>query len=199
MTANSGDTILNSEMKEESFLKKLREGQGISQRDLSEQSGISRGRVRRFEEGGFEDASYDELRRIAQVLHQEVPELLQLLDKPSAAGPTLARAGHAAHRLNAPELGYQIVSFFPARPDLFAGKLFVGAGKKLTNAHTPKASTIFLQMFLGPLNVEISREKYELREGDSFTFKGIGPYTIENPSLRESVTLVLTVPSFRLG
>lgn len=185
-------------MKEKFILKELRESRGISQRVLAEKSGISRGRLRRLEGELFQQATYEELRRISNALGVRLDELLQGADL-EEEGLRIAKSGQIAFQVNAPGAGYQITSFFPASPRLFTGKLFVGPRKRISEKQSPRAETLFLQMLLGSLRLSIRSRVCEIHEGDCILFQAETPYTIENPHLRDAVALILSVPSFRLG
>lgn len=179
----------------ESILRVLRENQSVSQRVLSEKTGISRGRLRRLEGREFEDATYQELKLLSLALGTEVRELFQP-EENGWNGTSLTRAGHIAFQIDGRSAGYKITSFIPPSQNLFSGKLFVSAGKRLSASHTPRARSVFLQMILGSLRIERPGETYEIAEGDSLLFHGESPYVLENPFLRDAVSLLVTAPAF---
>ena len=185
----------NSSSKTGSFLQRLREKRGMSQRTLAEKAGISRGRLRRLEGAGFEEATYAELKRISEVLATRVEEMLQE-NEGVVNQVSFSRAGETAFQMNALSSGYRMDSFFAARSDFFGGKIFVGAKKVLLPGQLPQAKIIFLQVVLGVIKVEREGEKYELHEGDRIVLSGDLPYRLENPLFRDSVAFLITVPSF---
>ncbi len=176
-------------------LPRIREKQGMSQRVLAEKCGISRGRLRRLEGKEFDHITYAELRRISETLGVETGEIF------FGSGATydfyLGRKGQSALQWDVPSVGYRVISFVPVQKNLFVGKLFVSAKKRLSSAHTPRAGTIFLQMLLGKFRIQMAGESYEIEEGDHLLFRGSVPYTIENPLLRDSEALLLTLPAFK--
>lgn len=174
-------------------LRVLREARGVSQRTLSESAGISRGRLRRLEEGRFQEATFAELSRLAGALGVDVREFFRGTEI-NTHGTHLTRAGEQGFEMKGNGAGYRIVSYLPPRPDLFAGKIFISPRKKWPSAETPRAGTIFLQMMLGTLRVAMGSESYHVEEGDSFVFHGDTPYALENPLLREAVGFVVTIP-----
>lgn len=178
-----------------SYLRDLREKRGLSQRMLSERAGISRGRLRRLEGPKFEEATYGELKRISEALGVEMEEIFHGEDA-LCRGIFIAQSGPAAFQLDARGGAYKIVSFLPPRRDLFSGKLFVFGGRQVPPDQAPHAEKIFLQMLLGSFRILLQGETHEIQVGDSFLFRGVAPYTIENPHSRDSIALLLTIPAF---
>lgn len=179
--------------REESIVRRLRDRKGVSQRTLSERTGISRGRLRRLEGEGFEKVTYAEIKRIARVLGVEAARIVGFEDA-LASTPSVGRAGETTFQFEADSKGYKLAAFFPPHEGVFIGKLFVLPKRQLGGLETPRAGTIFLQMLLGTLRLEIEGEAYEIREGDHLRFRGDLPYTLENPLLRDSVAFLLTLP-----
>ncbi len=179
----------------ESPLRRFREKQGTSQRKLAEESGISRGRLRRLEGPDFEQATFDELRRISAALGVEVEKLFEGILPDNRA--CLRKSGNAAFEMDYPDLGFKIVSFLPPRDNFFIGKLFIRQRRRLLADQTPRAKTIFIQTLLGSVKVEAKGSLYEIAEGDSLFFPGDLPYALENPIRRDSVVLFFTLPSFK--
>lgn len=173
-----------------------REKQRISQRCLAEKAGISRGRLRRLEQEQFETATFGELKRISSALGIDIRDIFA---HEGQVEPThLGRAGQNAFQLDAGGEGYKISSFLPARPDLFVGKLFLAAEKRMSFVQLQKRSVIFLQVFVGTVRVELEEGCYEIREGDHLLFRGDASYAIQNPLRRESTALVITLPGLPL-
>lgn len=179
-----------------SLLRQWREKQGMSQRILAQKCEISRGRLRRLEGKEFDHVTYAELKRISGALGIEPGEIF-FGSETSACDFYLGRKGQSAFQWDVPNAGYRIISLLPARKDLFVGKLFVGTKKRLSPSHTPRAGMVFLEMLLGKFRVEVGGENYEVEEGDHLLFRGSVPYTIENPLLRDSEALLITLPAFR--
>ena len=182
--------------KRPSPLRKMREKEGVSQRVLAEKCEISRGRLRRLEGKEFDHVTYGELKRISDALGVEPGEMFFGADA-LTYDFYLGRKGESAFQWDAPGVGYKITSLTPTRKDLFVGRLFVSAKRRLSSAHTPRAGTIFLEMLLGKLRLELAAESYEIEEGDHLLFRGNVGYSIENPLLRDSEAFLLTLPAFR--
>lgn len=179
-----------------SLLRKMREKQGVSQRMLAEKCGISRGRLRRLEGKEFDQVTYAELRRISEALGVEPGEIF-FGDEALAYDFHLGRKGESSFQWDAESVGYKILSLIPVRKDLFVGKLFVSGKKCLSSMHAPRAGVVFLQMLLGKFRIQVAGESHEIGEGDRLLFRGNVPYRIENPLLRDSEALLLTLPAFR--
>lgn len=177
-------------------LRILREKHGMSQRTLAEKSGISRGRLRSLESGGFERATFRELRKITEIIGIELREIFQAGD-PSFEAPCICKQGRTMFELDAKTLGYKITAFAPPAPDLFTGRLCVFPKKKMSGVHAPHAKKIFIQIILGRLSIDLGKEKYELSEGDTLFFPGDSAYEIENPLLRDSIAFLITTPAFK--
>ena len=186
-------------MKEkESVLRRYREEKGLSQRQLSHLVRISRGRLRRLEEGrGFEQATYEELKRLCSALGIEFDEILR-----SEGGEKekvfLRRAGESSFFLEVGGSGYRIVSLLPRCEELFVGKIFLAPKGKIAANESPRSKKILLTVLIGGFRAEYLRQSYELNAGDSLLFDGTFPYLLENPLLRESVCFLMAVPGFVL-
>ena len=177
----------------------LREERNFSQRDLAELAGISRGRLRRLENGSFEEATFGELKRIAETLKVDFRDFLAATGASEFLLPDLAKAGQTAFQLDLPQAGTRIVSAHLPRPDFFSGKLWVAAKKRIAPKYVPKTSSVLIQVLLGRLRIEMRQGVHEIEEGDSFVFPGDSPYAIENPALRDSLAQLITVPSFTIN
>lgn len=180
---------------EASPIATARRKRGLSQRALAEEAQISRGRLRRLEGGGFEEASFRELKRIATVLGLEAKRLIA---ERGELGDEIYHipAGKMSFQFDGSGVGYRITSLVPASSPLFAGKLFVFPKRLLSEVHVPRARIIFLQMSLGSLVFVREGERRLIREGETLLFEGELPYRLENPGVRESVALLVTQPSF---
>lgn len=176
-------------------LQTLRKEKGFSQRRLANAVGISRGRLRRLEDGEAESITYRELKGICSMLGVNLEEFFQK-DAASDHKPVFRRSGEAAFRLEASSLGYQILSLLPRSEDLFVGKIFVLPQKKLFAKQGPCAKKIYITTLVGMFRIEVFGQSYELNMGDSLLFDGSASYSIENPTLRESVAFLVTIPGF---
>lgn len=151
------------------------------------------------ENGRFEDVTFDELKRMAEILKTDIRDFLATTGEGGFLVPELAKSGEAAFQLDLPQAGSRIISHHAPRPDFFSGKLLVAAQKRIAPQYVPKASSVLIQVVLGQLRIEIRQAGYEIREGDSLVFPGDTPYTIENPALREALANLITVPSFLIS
>ena len=174
-------------------LREVREEKGFSQRQLAETAGISRGRLRRLEDGGFETASVTELKRICDALGLGLEEFFRKQEG-WKENPFLSHAGTASVCLESIKSGYRIVSLLPPCADLFFGKIFVLPRKTVISSENLHVKKILLVGLIGILRVEVEGEIYEVKAGDNLLFDGRAPYRIENPLLRESVAFLITVP-----
>ena len=183
------------EMKED-YLQNLREERGISQRRLAHAVGISRGRLRRLEDGEIESITYRELKEICLALGLKPEDFFQP-DALDGSQPVLRRAGESAFKIKVSGAGYELLSLLPSSEDLFAGKIFVLPKKKLSPKETPQAKKIYITTLVGLFRIEVAGKAYELHPGDSLLFDGSGPYSLENPTLRESAAFFVTVPGLK--
>lgn len=177
-----------------SVLKEFRRKQGLSQRELAERSGISRGRLRRLEEETFDRVTQRELRALSEALGVEMGTLTHK-EQAFTKGPFLGRAGEIRFELKEVRQGYRFASLTAPRKDFFWGKLFLAGKKSLGPAQAPRAASVLIQTLLGRFLIEVAGERYEIQEGDHLLFAGQAGYTIENLLNRESVGLVLMVPA----
>lgn len=170
---------------------------GLSQRQLSEKSGISRGRIRKLEGKSFEEMTLRELGKISEALGKDLKGLIeQNRDFPD--GVSVSRAGEVPFELNVANGGCRIASLTLPRDDFFIGKLFLGGRKILGGNEAPRAKTLFLQVLLGTLKIEAGQDLFELKEGDRLLFPGNSNYVIRNPLARESVSFFITLPAFSI-
>ena len=133
---------------------------------------------------------------MAQVLNVDFKDLLPAEE--SAPSVYLGKSGRMPFNCNGSpgkDPGFRIQSFFPFRGDLFVGKVFVTAGHRMTKNQIPQSKTLFLQMLLGALRIQINGKSYEITEGDHLLFPGDTSFTIENPSSRDSLALLASVLS----
>ena len=181
----------------DSPLQKLREEKGLSQRQLAHSVGISRGRLRRLEGGGFEIATYSELKKICKTLGVNFEEILRSEGNENQK-PLLRRTGESSFLLESEESGYRIVSLLPWGEDLFVGKLFLSPKRKLSPDESPHAKKLLLTILVGLFRIEVLGQSYELEAGDSLLFDATSSYTLENPLLRESVSFLTAIPGLAL-
>lgn len=180
----------------ENPLRAIREEKRLSQRDLAQASGISRGRLRGLENGRFDEATFGELKRMAGVLDVELRDFLLATGESGLLGPDLAKRGKIAFQMDLPQAGLRIISPHPPRPDLFSGKIIVSPKKRIPIQYLPRTQAVFLQGLLGRLRIKVRQVVYEIEEGDSLVFQGDDLYILENPMLRDSIAHLVTLPSF---
>lgn len=188
---------MSSKEKFDSLLQKVRMKSGLSQRQLSEKTGISRGRLRRLEGKNFEEVTLRELGKISEALGKDLKELIEQ-NRDFPGGAFFGRAGEVPFALNVAKNGCRIASLTFPRDDFFIGKLFLGGKKTLEGDGAPCAKTIFIQVLLGAFKLETGHDLFELKEGDRLLFPGRSSYVIRNPLARESVGFFVTVPAFSI-
>lgn len=175
-----------------SLLRSLRHEKGFSQRKLAEKARISRGRLHRLEAGSFETATYDELLRIAQALEMNVEELFRI---PGASKIPSNGASRDRLHYEGKQGNFRIVSLITPRPELFVGKLILNACEDIASSELPAARTFFLQALMGNVRLRVDGKQIHIPEGDHFTFSGTAPFIIQNPTIREHVSLLITSPA----
>jgi len=190
--SNTADRIPERSKGTISPIRRLREKSRLSQRELAEKCGVSRGRLRRLEGEEFNSATYGELKRIAEVLDVEIRELFEE-STPFANGAFLKKAAQTAFQFERPEAGYKIAAYLPAGQDLFVGKLFVSPKRRVLTPDLPRGGTVFIQTLLGSFRVTARDETHEMGEGDVLFLTGGSPYSLENSALRESVAYLFSV------
>ena len=186
---------MNTKEKFDSLLQKVRMKTGLSQRQLSEKSGISRGRLRKLEGQSFEEMTLRELGKISEALGKDLNELIKQ-NKDFPSGISVGRAGEVPFTLNVAKNGCRIASLTFPRDDFFIGKIFLGGKKSLRGDEVPCAKTVFIQALLGSFQFETGQDVFELKEGDCLLFPGDSGYVIRNPLARESVGVFITLPAF---
>ena len=170
----------------------------MSQRELAQASGISRGRLRHLENGRFEEVTLEELKRMAGILSADIRDFLAATGE-SGAVPEIVKAGETAFQYELPQAGCRIASYHAPRPDFFSGRISVAATKRIPFEYVPKALSVMIQVVLGELRIEMRQGIYKIKEGDSLIFPGDAPYTIKNPMIRDSLANLITVPSFLIS
>ncbi len=150
------------------------------------------GRLHRLEAGRFETATYDELLRIAEALEMNVEELFRAPGSCDVPFNGVARdLLHYAGKQGT----FRIVSLITPRPELFVGKLILNACQDLSSSELPAARTFFLQALMGNVHIRVDGKQIPIPEGDHFTFSGTAPFMIQNPTIREHVSLLITSPA----
>lgn len=176
------------------LLRKFREKKGLSQRKFAELAGLSRGRLQRLENGQFKEATCRELERIAQVLGVEIHDFFPPVHALSGDPVFFWRYDENSLHYEGIDGRYQMIVLAKLHSDLFVARLIVFAGQRISSREIPAARTLFLQSLMETLHVTAGGRDYQVQEGDRLVFSGNTPWHLENPSIRDQVSLLIARP-----
>lgn len=172
-----------------SLIRVLREDKGISQRRLSQLSGISRGRLQRLENGQFATATYAELEKIAKALDLDVGKIFRA-SHPASDSVYQGKLGENFFHYQDPNGGCSVISQGPPQGDVFMVKVILSGRKSIPSRELPPADTVFLQAVIGAIQVFVDDKPYDIPEGDHLIFSAKPSYSLYNPSIHEQISVL---------
>jgi transcriptional regulator with XRE-family HTH domain len=177
-------------------IKALREGTGLSLRDLSERSGVSAQMLSQVERGET-SPTLAIAARIATGLELTLSQLLRLDEgsnvvvSRSGSRRLQRRDGHAMEELTPPLPGQRAdVSVHRLEPGAATG----GPGDPPMHEPGSRETAVVLE---GRLSLFVDGTRYELGEDDSITFDADLPHHFENDSRRQTRFLAVIAAGLR--
>jgi transcriptional regulator with XRE-family HTH domain len=177
-------------------IKALREGTGLSLRDLSERSGVSAQMLSQVERGET-SPTLAVAARIATGLELTLSQLLRLDEgsnvvvSRSGSRRLQRRDGHAMEELTPPLPGQRAdVSVHRLEPGAATG----GPGDPPMHEPGSRETAVVLE---GRLSLFVDGTRYELAEDDSITFDADLPHHFENDSRRQTRFLAVIAAGLR--
>ncbi|MGC9530423.1 MAG: helix-turn-helix domain-containing protein [Candidatus Bipolaricaulaceae bacterium] len=172
-------------------LRQLRQGQGLTLRELARRVGKSESYLSRVEHGRI-DLSLSTLKEIADQLGRPIAHLLD-----DGLPPTdgLIKQGRHRRLVVSPKLEYEILS--TSNPDVTVFRMILRAGGNSGERpyrHQGIESGILLR---GRVRVVVGDRDYVLEEGDSLTYRCEAPHWFENVGEGDALAIwVVTPPTF---
>ena len=178
-------------------VRALREGSGLSLRELAERSGVSAPMLSQVERGGT-SPTLQVAHRIASGLDLRLSQLLRLdeagavqivrgVDRRPGASPRGEARGHRYEILTPPLPGQRAEL---SRHVLDPGACTGGPGDPPMHEPGSRESAL---VQVGTVLLHCDGEAHELRAGDCVTFDADLPHHFENPSAREPAELLAVV------
>lgn len=182
----------------------MRPGQVISERrkclglrivELAKKANVKSGTLDAIEKGRIQMPSLPMLQALARALGVSVASFFSGV-KPEAKESFQMGNQKGFQTVEFQKHGFRIVCYTPLIPDIFVGKVIMGAGIRVTHALLPTSGMIFVQSVIGKLLVQFDGTDYLVREGNHAFFDGNFPHAFHNPQPKESSFLLVTAPSF---
>ncbi len=177
-----------------SLIKQIREAKGLSLRDLSEKSGLSPSFLGQIERGDT-SPSMRSMKVLTDALGIRLTELFSSIEKEN---------GHSPHVITL-EQRQKIANVFPAGVDMYLlapendGVLqplmvFAQPGASTGEGFFSHEGEEFAYVLMGSLWIKIDDFEYDLREGDSVSFKSKSLHRWENRGASTAVILWVLTP-----
>jgi XRE family transcriptional regulator, regulator of sulfur utilization len=177
-------------------IRALRDGMGLSLRDLAERSGVSAPMLSQVERGET-SPTLAIAERIAAGLDLSLSQLLRLDEDGHVVvvrrgeGRSRSRRGHRVEELTPPLPGQRAdVSLHQLEP----GAATAGPGDPPLHEPGSRETAIVLG---GAVALVIDGEQHELTEGDSVTFDADLPHHLENPGHEPAELLAIVAAGLR--
>jgi transcriptional regulator with XRE-family HTH domain len=177
-------------------VKALREGMGLSLRDLAERSGVSAATLSQVERGES-SPTLTVAARIAEGLELSLSQLLRLDETGhvvvvrKGSGRRRDRSGHAVEELTPPLPGQRAdVSLHRLEPGASTG----GADDPPIHEPGSRETVVVLG---GTVELVVDGETHALTEGDSATFDADQPHHLHNPDENEAKLLAVIAAGLR--
>ncbi len=187
----SGDADINLGI----VIRAFREQKGKKAVEVAKSSGIDPRTFTAIETGRIKNPSLQNIQAIAKALDVSPAEIFSKaeLDQKKNAYQGDQKGEFS---LEFPSENFRIISFTPIVPEFFVGKIHMGASAKINADALPIKGRIFIQVILGKLKISVTQNEFCLKEGDHFLLSSSLPHCFENPLMKESSFLLVTVPSF---
>lgn len=177
-------------------VRALREGMGLSLRELAERSGVSAATLSQVERGES-SPSLVVAGRIADGLELSLSQLLRLDEQGhlaivrSGSGRSREQSGHIVEELTPPLPGQRAdVSLHTLAPGAATG------GSEDPPMHEPGARETIV-LLEGAIELTVDERAHELRAGDSATFDADLPHRLRNPGAIPASLLAVVAAGLR--
>lgn len=177
------------------ILRKLREGQGLSQINLAKKTGVDPRTLTAIEKGRIINPSLANLKKIAEGLGLNLKGLFGCFESELESHFYLG-SQKGEFTLAFPKEKTSLLSYLPKEFPYFAGKLVLESKGRLTPETIRFRGPVFLQMIFGKANFSLENKDCFLKEGQNLFFDGRLSYSLQNPLIREATALIFTAPSF---
>ena len=192
----------NQHAKEESHIgtaiKYYREKRGRRGTDLAKEAGVDPRTLAAIESGRIRNPSIRNIQLIAKALGVSTAEFFSKTDLESSENAYLG-SQKGEFYVDVPERGYRLISYIPATPDFFIGKVVMNGGAQIDWNEWRAGGRLFLQVIFGKLTLNVCERVYRLKEGSHFLLSGYIPHTLHNEAPRECSFLLMSTPSFLTG
>jgi transcriptional regulator with XRE-family HTH domain len=177
-------------------VKALREGMGLSLRDLAERSGVGAATLSQVERGES-SPTLTVAARIAEGLELTLSQLLRLEEGRNVVvvragnGRRSSRSGHEIEELTPPLPGQRADV---SRHRLDPGRSTGGQGDPPIHEPGSRETVVVLS---GSVELTVDGERYPLEAGDSATFDADLPHNLHNPGAATSEILAVIAAGLR--
>jgi transcriptional regulator with XRE-family HTH domain len=177
-------------------VKALREGMGLSLRDLAERSGVGAATLSQVERGES-SPTLTVAARIAEGLELTLSQLLRLEEGRNVvvvragSGRRSSRSGHEIEELTPPLPGQRADV---SRHRLDPGRSTGGQGDPPIHEPGSRETVVVLS---GSVELTVDGERYPLEAGDSATFDADLPHNLHNPGAATSEILAVIAAGLR--
>ncbi len=180
-------------------VRALRQEKGLSQSELADKMGLTKGSLQRLENKSWTKLSIDELEILAKAFDTSSEELLCLFKfNSNESNEDRVRLSQKDPFFVSEILeGIRIETYVRRPRDFFIGTLIIPAQKTLSSDRAPKADFIFYGVLKGDLLLTLPEKSYVLKTGSRFSLDEGMPYELYNShQFREAVLMLHTSPSF---
>lgn len=175
--------------------RQLRQAKGLKAVDVARKAGLDPRTFAAIESGHIRNPSMVKLEAIADSLGISLPDLF-LQTQVSRPENFYLGEQKGNYTLEFQQDGFKLVSYVPMNPDFFIGKAVLAGKVFLDAGRMPFNGRIFIQMILGKLKLTVRGEDVQVKEGGCLLINGRLPHTFQNPLIKESSFLFVSVPSF---
>ena len=179
-------------------VKALRDGMGLSLRDLAERSGVSAPMLSQVERGET-SPTLAVAAKIAAGLELSLSQLLRLDEDRhvvivrAGEGHKRSRRGHTVTDLSAPIPGQRAEV---SRHELAPGASTGGAGDPPIHEPGSRETTVVID---GAIALIVDGERHDLSAGDSVTFDADLPHHFQNDTTEQATVLAVVAAGLRRG
>lgn len=176
-------------------LRQIRLAHGLTQVTLAKQSGIDPRTITAIEKGRILNPSLINLKRLTQALGITLRDLFGRLEAEESSSLWVGNQS-GEFEIDLPHQHARLISYLPPNMPFGAGKLILGSKGKIDPTTFPLVGTLFLQVVLGKMELNLEGREILLREGQNCFFNGRLRYTLSNPVWRAATALLFCATPF---